>query len=243
MDGILRSARYAFGPNRLHYCGPERSREVKDYISEGESDGGLREILSQFETMYPYLRHIAHANRIADPLDERVVEAYWIGNAFLERVDKSEFHRHLAEGLGLKKKFGDKGFSLMEEKVGEGALPHHSFHVLDVWKRDGTGAREFSLEAIDECRVSWGTVVSAVGPVVTVRSEPLVMVEGKLALGVARERRLIRELESEYDIEQLKTGDIVSIHWGIICEALTPRQVADLQKYTLHHLALMNRTF
>lgn len=243
MDGILRCSRYAFGPNRLHYCGPNQSREVKGYLNDGSVDDGLKEILSKFETMYPYLAHIAHANRIADPLDERVVEAYWIGNELLEHIDKREFHRHLSEGLGLKKRLGEKGFSLVEGKIGEGALPHHSFHVLDVWKRDGHGSRDFSLEAIDECRVAWGEVRSVAGPFITVLTERIVLRDGKIALGAPEERKLVRELESEYDIEQLKVGDIVSIHWGIVCEALTPRQAKNLKKYTLRHLSLANATF
>jgi len=243
MNGILRCSRYSFGPNRLHYCGPNRSIEVRDRINDEFADKGLREILSKFETMYPYLSHIAHANRIADPLDERVVEAYWIGNELLERVDKREFHRYLSEGLGLRKKFGTRGFSMMEEKIGEGALPHHSFHVFDVWKRNGHGAREFSIEAIDECRVAWGEVVSVAGPFIVVMTERIVLRDGKMALGMPEERKLVRELESEYDIEQLKKGDIVSIHWGIVCETLTPVQLKRLKKYTLHHLALANATF
>lgn len=243
MDGVMRCSRYAFGPNRLHYCGPARSQEVRGYIDDATVDEGLKEILSRFETMYPYLAHIAHANRIADPLDERVVEAYWLGNDLLERVDRREFHRHLAEGLGLKKKFGDHGFSLMEEKIGEGALPHHSFHVLDVWKRDGRGEREFSLEALDECRIAWGEVLSVAGPFISVLTQRIVLRDGKMVLGAPEERKLVRELESEYDIEQLQKGDIVSIHWGIVCESLTPTQAANLKKYTLRHLELANATF
>ncbi len=243
MDGILRCSRYAFGPNRLHYCGPNRSLEVKEHLDDETVDEGLKEILSKFETMYPYLSHIAYANRIADPLSERVVEAYWIGNELLERVDKMEFYRHLAEGLGLKKRLGEKGFALVEGKIAEGALPHHSFHVLDVWKRDRHGSRDFSLEEIDECRVAWGDVVSVAGPFITVRTERIVLQDGKLALGAPEERKLVRELESEYDIEQLKVGDMVSIHWGIVCEALTQRQARNLKKYTLQHLALANTTF
>jgi hypothetical protein len=243
MDGILRCSRYAFGPNRLHYCGPNQSIEVRDHLNDETVDEGLKEILSKFETMYPYLRHIAHANRIADPLDERVVEAYWLGNELLERVDKREFHRHLAEGLGLKNRLGNKSFSIVEEKIGDGALPHHSFHVLDVWKRDAHGSRDFSLESIDECRIAWGEVIQVSGPFITVKTERIVLHGGKLTLGLPGERKLVRELESEYDIEQLKKGDIVSIHWGIVCETLTKKQAANLKKYTLRHLALANETF
>ncbi len=52
----------------------------------------------------------------------------------------------------------------------------------------------------------------------------------------------MRKLESDYDIEQLKTGDLVTIHWGVICEKVSARQVANLKKYTLRHIALANLT-
>lgn len=117
MDGILRCSRYAFGPNQLHYCGPDRNSQLFAHIKEEVVDPDLTRILSQFETMYPYLVHIAAANRIKDPLDDRVVEAYWIGNALLDRVSKSDFYWHLVDGLSLKKKLG-KSFALVEEKIG-----------------------------------------------------------------------------------------------------------------------------
>ncbi|OGC70735.1 MAG: hypothetical protein A3D65_05780 [Candidatus Lloydbacteria bacterium RIFCSPHIGHO2_02_FULL_50_13] len=241
MDGILRCSRYAFGPNRLHYCGPDRNSQLYANIKEGAVDPDLTRILSQFDTMYPYLVHIAAANKIKDPLDDRVVEAYWIGNALLDRVDKQLFYRHLVEGLNLKKKLGSS-FALVEEKIGQGAVPHHSFHVLDIWQRTGHIEREHTLESMDECRVSWGVVESVSGPFVSVFRDPLLYIDKKLSLGLPRPVRYARKLESDYEIEQLKQGDIVSIHWGVICERITPKQATALKKYTVRHIALANLT-
>jgi hypothetical protein len=56
------------------------------------------------------------------------------------------------------------------------------------------------------------------------------------------EKKLARRLEAEYDIEQIKPGDIVSIHWSVPCEVITERQAAMLRKYTLRHIALANKT-
>lgn len=242
LDGIVRCSRYAFGPNRLHYCGPDKSSEIKGYITEETSDGGLTQLLTQFETMYPYLVHIATANKIRDPFDARVIEAYWIGNSLLDKVAKQDFYLHLRDTLSLKNKLGTKNFSIVETKIDQGALPHHSFHVLDIWKRTGHVERDHTLESMDACRISWGVVESVSGPFITVSSEPLLYVGGKLVLGARVSRKLTRLLEAEYDIEQLKVGNIVSIHWGVICEILTPRQMASLRKYTLRHIALANQT-
>ncbi|KPJ84999.1 hypothetical protein AMJ57_04665, partial [Parcubacteria bacterium SG8_24] len=183
MDGILRCSRYAFGPNRLHYCGPDANSEILAYLRQGESDPGLESLLSMFRTMYPYLQLIAEANGLADPFDEQVVEAYWIGNRLLEAVGRKPFYRHLSETLGMRRRIGGRAFNLVTDKLAAGALPHHSFHVFDIWKRTGNTETEHTLESMDSCRISWGRVTAVDGPSVTLLSEPLLLREGKLTLG------------------------------------------------------------
>lgn len=236
----MRCSRYAFGPNRLHYCGPDRNSQMLEQIKDDVVDVELMEILSKFETLYPYLCHIAEANHINNPLDDRVVEAYWIGNTLLDRVDRHVFYRHLVENLRLKDKLGSKSFSVIEDKISYGALPHHSFHVFDVWKRNGDS--EHTLEDMDQCRVSWGEIIRIGGPFIEAKVAPLMFECNTLVFGAPVVRSYVRQLESDYEIEQLKPGDHISIHWGVICEKLTLRQVANLRKYTLHHLALANQT-
>lgn len=240
IDGLLRCSRYAFGPNKLHYCGPDKNQEILSYIQEDASDLGLKHLLSQFQTLYPYLRHIAEVNHIQNPFDNRVVEAYWLGNKLLNRINKLKFYRHLIEDHQLKKKVGQKGFELIEEKLRAGALPCHSFHVLDIWRRSGNLEKEHTLETMDQCRISWGKILNVSGPFITIETELLEYSDGKLFLGKPIKKQLVRRLESDYDIEQLKFGDYVSIHWGVICEKLTVKQLANLQKYTLLHLKLAN---
>src|SRR3989344_4408286 len=110
MDGIFRCSRYSFGPNRLHYCGPDANHEMKAYLKEGMSDGGLSLILKQFDTLSKYLRLIARSNNITDPFDDKVVEAYWIGNEFLDSIEKNALYRHLIDDHKLKNKISLKDF-------------------------------------------------------------------------------------------------------------------------------------
>ena len=242
MDGILRCTRYAFGPNRLHYCGPNKNSEIKAYINEGAKDAGLEHLISKFQTLYPYLKYISRINGVADPFDDRVVEAYWLGNSMLEKTDQKSFYRHLVEEQKIKYRMGGKSFSVVEDKIGRGAAPHHSFHVLNVWKRTGHDEREHTVETMDECRVSWGKVMEIDGPFITVLTEPLLYTDKKLFIGTPIKRKLVRQLESEYDIEQVAIGNLVSIHWGVICEVITNEQVLNLKKYTLRNLTLANQT-
>src|SRR3989344_480000 len=232
MDGVLRCSRYSFGPNRLHYCGPDKNREIKSYIDEGEADSGLKQLLSQFATLYPYLRFIAETNGIRDPFDSRVVEAYWLGNDLLQKVNTRRFHEHLLRDHGVKKKIGSKAFGHLENKLAHGAVPHHSFHVLNIWKRTGYAELDHTLQSFAECCVTWGKVSETNGPTVTVETEPIIYTNGRLALGAAIKRQITRRLEAEYDMEQIKSGNIVSIHWGVPCEILTARQAVNLKKCT-----------
>jgi len=242
LDGVLRCSRYSFSPNRLHYCGPDANRELTAYLDEGVSDAGLRLLLSQFATLYPYLKLIAESNRIRDPFDARVVEAYWLGNALLDAVDTRRFHRHLIEAHGTKRKIGATAFGYLERKIGRGALPHHSFHVLNVWRRTGNEDVPHTLESMDACRVSSGRVLETNGPRIVAAIEPILYADKRLYLGAPVRTTLARRLESEYDIEQLQPGNLISVHWGVPCEVITEAQAENLRRFTLTSLTFANET-
>ena len=89
--GPLLFARYAYPPNSLGYCGADATRTLLEYGDARASDGGLAELARTFEGAWPYLTLIAHANEIADPLDPRVVQAYWVGNELLDRVEPGDW--------------------------------------------------------------------------------------------------------------------------------------------------------
>jgi len=240
LDGILRCSKYAFGPNRLHYCGPDANAEILSYIQNSASDPGLATLLKAFRTMFPYLRLIAEANNVKDVFNPQVVEAYWIGNKLLEQIPKKKLYNNLVEAHELKKKLGLGEFFKIEDKIGLGALPHHSFHVFNIWKRTGNLETAHTLESMDECRISWGEILEANGPFLRVKTEPLIFENGQLGLGAPMERKIIRKLDSPSEIDNLKSGDTVSIHWGVPCEALTRQETLNLRKYTLKSIAVAN---
>ncbi len=75
-----------------------------------------------------------------------------------------------------------------------------------------------------------------------VERRPIVMHEGKLLLGEARSERVTRLIEGKGFVTTVAPGDTVSIHWGWVCEVLTPRQQANLARFTDHHVRLANQT-
>lgn len=241
-DGLLRCSRYAFGPNRLHYCGPDANRELFSYIDNDATDPGLEHILKAFKTMYPYLRLIADANNIRDAFDDRVVEAYWIGNRLLDTVQVKKFFNHLRDEQRLDQRMGWEAVNVIGETIVRGAVPHHSFHVLEVWRRTGHLDQEHTLESMDSCRISWGTVQEVDGPTIRVMTEPLTLQAGKLALGAPTLKKIVRSLGADFDIESLQPGHIVTIHWGVPCEVISKLQAAELKRRTLSHILFANET-
>lgn len=242
MDGVAICSRYSFGPNRLHFCGPDASAEVLAYLKNGAADAGLAALLKKFATLYPYLELIASASGIPDPFNAKVAEAYWLGNELLNAVDRQKFYNHLVEAQGIKKRISIRAFRRLEGKIAQYAVPHHSFHVLNIWQRTGHVEKLHTLESMDACRVSWGKVVAVSGPTITVERRPIVYQEGKLALALEEQQKVTRQLDALFEIEQLRPGEIISMHWDAPCEVITETQARQLEQYTLQSLAFANQT-
>ncbi len=239
-DGSLLAARYAFMPNKLRYCGGDSNSELFAYTVANQSDAGLQAMLKEFETMFPYLRLIAEANKIADPFNYKVVEAYWIGNELLENVSMQNFYRYLVDEQKLKKKFKPAVLEKVFGKIPVGAKPHHSFHVFNIPKRTGHYPVEHSLVTMDECRISPAKVVEIFSGKMKVEYQPLVAIGNRLELGQLLEKEVFCEMNDKAFFKQPKAGDLVSLHWGWVCDFLTERQVTNLQKWTKYNLALAN---
>jgi len=253
-DGALLAASYAFMPNKLRYCGGDSNTELFEYASRQESDLGLQAMLKEFETMFPYLQLIAEANRISDPFNYKVVEAYWIGNELLENVSMQNFYRYLVDEQKLKKKFKLSALEKVFGKIPLGAKPHHSWHVLSIPKRTGHYPVEHTLKTMDECRISWGRLKNAKSEIrnpkqilnsklqmaktMIVESQPLVMIGNEIGLGLPIEKEVFCEMNDKAFIKEPKPGDWVSIHWSWVCDFLTESQAENLQKWTKYNLTL-----
>jgi hypothetical protein len=230
--------RYGFMPNRLRYCGGDDNRTLFEYGLAHVVDGGLSPLLRRFTGALPYLQLIARANNLADPFDDRVVEAYWIGNELLDGVEVRQLYDALLERFG--KQLTGRTRELVLGKAPAGARPHHAFHVLDVHSR--VGELDTSLITLDQCRVSWGQVRVVEGAELVVERVPLALRQGKLALESPRAERAMRQVDGRGFVDEVRPGDWVSLHWGWVCEVIGERERANLERYTRHHLALANQT-
>lgn len=237
--GMVRFIHYGFMPNRLGYCGPDQNSLLFQYGVAGEADPGLPPVLTKFLGPLPYLRTIASAAGIADIFDDRVVEAYWIGNSLLDQVNARELDTTLRARFG--RELSPKLMEMVAGKVPQGARPHHSFHVFDVWRQVGRLEGNV-LATMDNCRISVGRVRSVDGANVRVDRQPLMLRNGKLAMGAATSTMTQRLVDGQGFVHELSPGDLVSLHWGWVCEKISDRQAHALERYTSHHLAIANQT-
>jgi hypothetical protein len=241
VPGPVLFGRYAFGPNRLGYCGTDDHAALLGHAAS-QDDGELRHLARTFEGAYPYLELIARSAGIPDPLDARVVEAYWLGNDLTAAVTPSGLHRSLDERFRGRVSRGT--WRWLEAAVPAGARPVHAFHVLDVFPRIGLlrgGEVDDVLKVIDSCRIRWGRVASVHDGMLTVDAPALAMVEGKLGIGPARSETVERWVDGIGFVDDVRPGDIVSLHWGWACDRLSPRQLANLVAWTGFELGVANR--
>jgi len=238
--GPLLFARYAYPPNSLGYCGADETRTLLEYGAAQASDGGLAELARTFEGAWPYLTLIAAANEIHDPLDPRVVEAYWVGNGLLRRVRPGTLARHVEDRFAGRIGRGWRG---LLGPVGAGAVPHHSFHVFAVYPWLGlmrTGVVEQPLHVLDQCRTTPAVVESVDGDRLRVLARTLTWDGRNLELGPWAGREVRWRDDGLSLVTAAKPGDWVAIHWDFVCDRLTRRAATTLDQVTRTVLASVN---
>ena len=224
--GHVLFARYAFPPNELGYCGPADTAPPE-----------LASHATEFDGAWPYLRAIADAAEIGDPLDEEVVRSYWVGGPLLDKVDPAVL---LTE---LRTSFKGQVTGLLGDLVApEGALAHHSFHVFVVypWVRFLDRDQNTALQVMQDCRIRWGTVESVAGEQVVITSRPLSFDAGVLALGDPETERVNWSKGGVSLAPAPEPGATVSAHWDWVCATLTDDESAALESATRATLDLVN---
>jgi hypothetical protein len=239
-SGPVRFARYAYPPNRLGLCGPADAPALLDSAGSG-ADGELRHLALGFEGAYAYLRLIAQANDIPDPLDARVVESYWVGGGLSARVAARSLHRDLSDRF--RARMPAREWRWLEAALAGGSRPMHAFHVLEVFPRAGLmrcGGADPLVSTMDACRIAWGRVASVEAGRLLVDVPRLEIAEGRLQLGAPRTESATAWRGPRGLLDGVEPGDWVSLHWGWACETLTRRQVARLAASTAAALAAAN---
>ena len=239
VSGALLFIQYAYPPNALGYCGPDASRQLLEQVSAGQDDADLRRLARGFEGAWPYLELIATANGIGDPLDARVVEAYWLGNALLDHVPVAMTGRSLDDRFRVRV---GRSWSRLAEEI-PGAQPHHSFHVFGVYPWVGLlreGRHDEPLRVLDRCRIRWGKVVEVTGERALVLSRPLEWDGRVLRAGAPRIEEVVTTLDGLGLAGAVAPGDWCSLHWDWVCQRLDRRRLVALRSRSERQLAAVN---
>ncbi len=232
LSGATLFARYAYPPNELGYCGPDNASVLLERASVSAEQRIARHA-RRFEGAWPYLEIIAAAAGLDDPLDARVVEAYWIGNELLDLVDPQSLVAELQHRF-----LGQSGATWVA------GSPHHSFHVLSIYPWVGLlgsePAQDHALWVLDRCRIRSGVVMAVQGPLARVRSRPLVLDQGRLDLGAPHEELVAWSVDGRSLLPSISDGDEVAMHWNWVCDVLGSEQVGQLEARTAEQLARTN---
>ncbi len=240
-DGPLMFIRYAYPPNALGYCGPADFAAFREYAVTGVVDRGLVQLAQAFAGAWPYLELIAHGCNISDPLDRRVVEAYWVGNELLDKVPTTEIGNSIEDRF---RHLAGRDFPFLAEGVVAGGVPHHSFAVFCVYPWTGLlhddRKAKHALVVLDRCRIRWGRVTAVHGDQAAVEYRPLSWDGRLLTLGEPASEMARLALDGASIAQPIGPGDWVSLHWDWICDRLTQRQLGALRGFTARHLDLVN---
>ncbi len=226
-------ARYAYAPNALGYCGPPLGATLRD----GTVDD-VRAAARGFSGAWPYLRVLSELTGIADPLDVRLVESYWLGGGVGAGLDARAFYDALLAIIGPQ---AGRYWAHLTAELAAEAAGNHSFHVFGVypWTRFlGRGMDEHPLTVLDNCRITWGTVSSVTGDRVEVSCRRLRWDGRELALGEPSARALDVWADGYSAVPDVAIGDRVAVHWDRLCGRLSEEQVRALANSTDRQLRM-----
>ncbi len=236
MSDFKKAISYSLRPHELGFCGPGDEggcqTKLKNYL-EGEQYQGkeIAGLLDKFVGAANYYSLIARLNGIEDKYDEKVIEAYWLGNELLDKIKVDDIKK-----MVMNKFVGPKLLTKEEaqEKINgfpkEGAA-HHTFHIFFVGAVTGRGKAGAKLK--DKCKVSWGEVkeIFSAENKIKVKTKKLFPEERDVVVKIDWDKAFAPEL---------RAGDTVSFHWGRVSEKITREQLDNLIKYTgINYKALM----
>jgi len=157
----------------------------------------------------------------------------------LTALSQKSLYTHFAESLSLKKRLTNKELEWLIGKIPQGALAHHTFHVLNVFTRTGHHSVKHTIDTMDSCRIGWGTLIKLNKESLMLDSQQLIIKKGKLAL-----KKTMKKIcfSNELIISTKDIGSIYTYHWDKLCDQISPSQVINLRNVTDSAIRLANLT-
>ena len=232
-EGALLFARYAYPPNELGYCGPQGAAALLHKDARIEIERRAR----RFDGAWCYLEFIAESAGVADPLDARVVEAYWVGNDLLDTCDPSALMRRLGQ------RFRSQSGGTWRD-AGARVRAHHSFQVFEVypWARLlATDGNPVAISVLQQCRIRVGLVLEVNGETAIVQSAPLIWDGSRFTSGSLRHELVRWSTNGRSFLEGVSAGDRVALHWDWVCDVITEQQAVSIESREARQRALLGQ--
>jgi len=218
-------SRFSFSPNALGYCGLQSAgKKLKECIEKDECKDVEKE-LKNFITLHPYLQVLEKI--IGKPrFSYETTEAYWLGNDLLKRAKPKDY-------LLLLKYFGKQGvpdffIKELEVKKPKFFIPNHLFQVLHVGVGKASSAVPFNIKSINNCMIRWGKVEKITGQKAIVKLNSLKKTKNKYSLIKLKETIGFKK----WLTKDLKIGNVVAAHWGLVVKVLTKKEEGNLKFWT-----------
>lgn len=220
-------ARFSLPPNSLGYCGKDSAPEKFKKCIRNSDCSGVSVEFTKFLVLYPYLKTLAKI--ASSEFDSyKVIEAFWLGNDELQKAT-------LADYDFLMDCFIDQGVpeffvKNLRKKRPKIFIPFHLFQVLHVGVGNASGAVKFNLDSINNCMIRWGKVNK-------IKNEEKILEVNLFNLKKSKDKyKLYEKIENiSFDksiLKNIKVGDTVAVHWGMIIKTLTDSEVNSLSSWT-----------
>lgn len=225
MKKFKRAIRYSLKPHEMGLCGPLCLKNSKKILYEyliGKKVPlkEVKDLLDDFCGAVSYYSLIAEKNGIKDKYDDKVIEAYWLGNDLLKKVKQEDIKKMIFSRFVGPDKLTPEKAEKLAKKIPKDVYAHHTFHVFFIGSV--TGRAKLTRGTKDDCRPSWGKVIEVGAGKAEVETETFFP-------------QKIKKIEVDWDnqaVPKLKKGDHVSFHWGRVSEILDRTQLKNLKKYT-----------
>jgi len=155
MKNFRKFFQYSYAPCKLHFCGPtdlKSFKEIEDYLNGLKvRTKRLEKITEMFYGVMPYLKLIALKNNL-EPLETKVIEAYWLGNMLLKKVKVEDLRELILNEFQGENKLNNEQALKLAEGIPSNMVAQHSFHVMYV----GSVTHTIKIvgKLIDLCRIS-----------------------------------------------------------------------------------------
>lgn len=222
-------AAFSRQPNSLGYCGRESAKSAfKTCLIEHKCEEVPNEV-EQFIVLNPYLDTISQATN-QPKYSKKVIEAFWLGNDLLNSI-KLEHYKLLLDNL---KKQGVPDFLIYQaaQNPPKRFIPIHLFNIIHIGVGKASGSVPFNLDSINQCMIRWGRIKH-------IRQD-----KALIKLNSLDSTYQLIQKETEIAIEpnitpNLKTGDVVTAHWGTIAKKINSRELSNLKYWTAQFIAAL----